>query len=94
VEKPRHQPLAGPGLALDEEGRQPGAIPGKPEKPTKVASNRCDRRALSDQLLEVGHLNAQAYSNGRSHTTGLTGELTGSDKCPTGHGAMQVPDMD
>ena len=59
VQEPRDQPLTGSRLALDEDGRQPGAVPGKPEKPTKVASNRCDRRALSDQLLEVGHLIAQ-----------------------------------
>jgi hypothetical protein len=69
VEEPRHEPLARSRLALDEDGRQAGSVPGETDEPAKVAPNRCDRRALSDQLLEVGHLNGQAYSNGRFDTT-------------------------
>ncbi len=68
MEEPRHEPLARSRLALDEDGRQAGSVPGETDEPAKVAPNRCDRRALSDQLLEVGHLNGQAYSNGRFDT--------------------------
>ena len=56
VEQPRHQPLAGAGLAQDKDGRQPATVPGEPEEAAQVAAHRHDRRALSDQLLEVGHV--------------------------------------
>ena len=55
VEGPGKQSLPRPGLALDQDGRQPAPLgPAREQPPDRVADG-LDRRALPEQLRQGGH---------------------------------------